>query len=151
MQIPVNYLAVVIAAFAAFGLGVVRYMVLFKPWLRVARQHRRRRRPQYVVPFLITFMALLLMAWMLAGLMGHLAQLNIRGGVMTAFFVWVGFVVTTLAVNHAFAGAKPDAYADRWRILARRACDNGRGHRRFRHAGHGMRDNASKPLPDHPT
>jgi hypothetical protein len=47
------------------------------------------------------------MSWMLAGLMGHLAQITPRGGVMTAFFVWVGFVITTMAVNHAYSGAKP--------------------------------------------
>ena len=30
----INYLAVIIAALAAFGLGSVWYMVLSKPWLR---------------------------------------------------------------------------------------------------------------------
>ncbi len=26
---------------------------------------------------------------------------------MTAFFVWAGFVITVMAVSHAFTGAKP--------------------------------------------
>jgi hypothetical protein len=30
-----------------------------------------------------------------------------RGGVITAFFVWVGFVLTTTATNQAFHGTKP--------------------------------------------
>jgi Protein of unknown function (DUF1761) len=30
-----------------------------------------------------------------------------RGGVVTGFFVWLGFVITTMGVNHAFGGAKP--------------------------------------------
>ena len=107
MQIPVNYLAVVIAALAAFGLAMVWHTVLFKAWRASLANTAGVEGRSYVVPFLITFLALLLMAWMLAGLMGHLAQLNIRGGVMTAFFVWVGFVVTIMAVSHAFTGAKP--------------------------------------------
>ena len=30
-----------------------------------------------------------------------------RGGVISGFFVWLGFVITTMGVNHAFGGAKP--------------------------------------------
>ena len=107
MQIPINYLAVVIAALAAFGLGAVWYMVLSKPWLRAVGKTKEEMQARGAFPFLIAIVALLLMSWMLAGLMGHLAQITIRGGVMTAFFIWVGFVVTTMAVNHAYSGAKP--------------------------------------------
>ncbi len=107
MQIPINYLAVVIAALAGFGLGAVWYMVLAKPWLRAVGKTREEMQARGAFPFLIAIIALLLMSWMLAGLMGHLAQINVRGGVMIAFFVWVGFVITTMAVNHAYSGAKP--------------------------------------------
>lgn len=107
MQIPINYLAVVIAALAAFGLGAVWYMVLSKPWLRAVGKTKEEMQARGAFPFLIAIIALLLMSWMLAGLMGHLAQITIRGGVMTAFFIWVGFVITTMAVNHAYSGAKP--------------------------------------------
>ena len=47
------------------------------------------------------------MAWMLAGLMGHLANVTVRGGLITAFFVWAGFVLTTTVVNQQFHGSKP--------------------------------------------
>lgn len=107
MQIPINYLAVVIAALAAFGLGMVWHSVLFKAWRRALANTAEVEGRSFVVPFLITFLALLLMSWMLAGLMGHLAQLTVRGGVMTAFLVWTGFVITVMAVSHAFTGAKP--------------------------------------------
>jgi hypothetical protein len=39
--------------------------------------------------------------------MGHLAQVNVRGGVIAGLIVWVGFVITTMGVNHAFSGASP--------------------------------------------
>ena len=47
------------------------------------------------------------MALMLAGLMGHIGDVTVRGGVISGFFVWLGFVITTMGVNHAFGGAKP--------------------------------------------
>jgi hypothetical protein len=47
------------------------------------------------------------MAWMLAGLMGHLSDVTIKGGVVSAIFVWIGFVLTTVATNHAFEGLRP--------------------------------------------
>jgi hypothetical protein len=60
-----------------------------------------------VVPFAISIVALFIMALMLAGVMGHLGDITIRGGVISGFFVWLGFVITTMGVNHAFSGAKP--------------------------------------------
>ncbi|MCP3655294.1 MAG: DUF1761 domain-containing protein [Herbaspirillum sp.] len=59
------------------------------------------------LPFIIALVALFVMALMLAGLMGHLGYVTIKGGVISGFFVWVGFVITTMGVNHAFGGAKP--------------------------------------------
>jgi hypothetical protein len=59
------------------------------------------------MPFIIAAVALFVMAWMLAGLMTHLGNVTIRGGLMTAFFVWLGFVLTTMGVNQAFQGQKP--------------------------------------------
>ena len=51
--------------------------------------------------------ALFVMAWMLAGLMGHLGNVTVRGGLITALFVWAGFVLTTTGVNQPFDGTKP--------------------------------------------
>ena len=49
------------------------------------------------------------MAWVLAGLIGHLGigQVTFKNGVISAAFVWFGFVITTLAVNNSFAMRKP--------------------------------------------
>ena len=105
----VNYIAVMIAALAGFGLGAVWYMVLAKPWMHAVGKIEADR-PQgsaQVVLFAIAIVALFIMALMLAGVMGHLGDITIRGGVISGFFVWLGFVITTMGVNHAFAGAKP--------------------------------------------
>ena len=105
----VNYVAVIIATLAGFGLGMVWYMVLSKPWMDAVgkTESDMPRGPAQVVPFAIAITALFVMALMLAGLMGHIGDVTIRGGVISAFFVWLGFVITTMGVNHAFSGAKP--------------------------------------------
>jgi len=59
------------------------------------------------VPFVISFVAELVMAWMLAGIIGHMGQVTVKDGLISAFFVWLGFVITTMAVNHAYAKARP--------------------------------------------
>jgi hypothetical protein len=105
----VNYVAVIIAALAGFGLGAIWYRVFAKPWMHAVGKTEADR-PQgsaQVVLFAIAIVALFIMALMLAGVMGHLGDITIRGGVISGFFVWLGFVITTMGVNHAFSGAKP--------------------------------------------
>jgi hypothetical protein len=106
MQIPVNYLAVAIAAIAAYALSWAWYAVFSAFWTRGHDKQKDKMRPS-PMPFILAAVAYFLMSWMLAGLMGHLANVTVRGGIMAAFFVWVGFVLTTTAVNQAFEGRHP--------------------------------------------
>jgi hypothetical protein len=106
----INYVAVIIAALAGFGLGAVWYTVFGGAWIRAlgkTKDELRLEGSAKVMPFIIALVALFVMALMLAGLMGHLGDVTIRGGVISALLVWVGFVITTMGVNHAFSGAKP--------------------------------------------
>ena len=43
------------------------------------------------------------MAWVLAGLIGHLGSVTMRSGVISGAFCWLGFVITTMLVNYSFA------------------------------------------------
>jgi hypothetical protein len=106
----INYFAVVIAALAGFGLGAVWYMVLGRAWMRALGKTEAEFKPEgsaKPLPFIIAIVALFVMAWILAGLMGHLGNVTVRGGLISGAFVWLGFVITTMGVNHAFSGAKP--------------------------------------------
>jgi len=47
------------------------------------------------------------MALMLAGIIGHLGVPNVANGVISGALVWLGFVITTIAVNNAFQHKKP--------------------------------------------
>ncbi|MCC6949399.1 MAG: DUF1761 domain-containing protein [Bradyrhizobiaceae bacterium] len=112
----INYLAVVIAALAGFGFGAVYYMALATPWMNAVgwspeqqAAHLKGQLNPSKLPFLITIVANLVMAWLLAGVIGHLGpgQVTIRNGIVSAAFLWLGFVATTLSVNYAFGMRKP--------------------------------------------
>ena len=105
----VNYLAVIIATLAGFGLGTVWYTVLAKPWMAAVGKTEadRPQRGVQIVLFAIAIVALFVMALMLAGLMAHIGDVTVRGGLISGLFVWLGFVITSMGVNHAFGGAKP--------------------------------------------
>jgi hypothetical protein len=112
-----NIVAILVAAIAGWLLGAAWYGLLSGPWMRAQgktaeafkqEQAPRRGKPAYWMPFVLVFLADLVMAWVLAGVLGHLGpgQVTLRNGVISAAFLWFGFVVTTMAVNNAFAMRK---------------------------------------------
>ncbi len=104
-----SYLAVLFAAVAGFAFGAAYYITLGNHWMRALGKTKKeienRKSP---VPFIIAAVAQLLMAYILAGAIGHLGfdTVNVRNGVITGLFMWVGFVLTTVSVNYAFQGQK---------------------------------------------
>src|SRR5262245_14292231 len=111
----INYLAVLVAGIAGWLLGAGYYAALGKHWMaaqdwppeKIAQLQAQG--PESRIPFVIAFVATLVMAWILAGLMGHFepALATIRGGIISGAFAWLGFVITTIAVNYSFGGKKP--------------------------------------------
>lgn len=106
----INYIAVVVAAVAAFAFSVVFYMTLAKPWMAAvgkteADMEAERRNPR---PYITAIVSQLIMAWVLAGVVGHLGtgQVTVANGLISGAFVWFGFIVTSMVVNHGFQGAK---------------------------------------------
>ena len=103
-----NYLAIVIAAVAAWLAGAGWYMALGKTWTAALgttpENTQAGQRPAAFLPYVYAFIAELLMAWILAGLLGHIGALTVRGGIISAAFCWLGFVMPTMAVNNIFAG-----------------------------------------------
>lgn len=112
-----NYLAIVAAAVAAWFFGAIYYTVLSKPWLaaldvsmaEMKRRQHGRSKLKSAAPFILSFVAEIVMAWTLAGVLGHLGpgQVTLRNGIISALFLWVGFVLTTVATNNAYPGRKP--------------------------------------------
>ncbi|WP_011582697.1 MULTISPECIES: DUF1761 domain-containing protein [Chelativorans] len=100
-----NYLAILAAAIAAFAFGAVYYMALSKPWIKAARLKPEEMKMS-PVPFITSFVAELVMAWVLAGVIGHLGtgQVTFWNGVISGAFLWLGFIATTIAVNNRYQG-----------------------------------------------
>ena len=100
-----NILAILIAAVAAFAWGAAYYMTLSKQWLAAVGRTEPNKSP---APFIISFVALVIMAWVLAGTVGHLGpgQVSVKNGIISGLILWAGFVVTTIFVNNAYPGRK---------------------------------------------
>ena len=113
----VSYLAIVLAAVAGWIFGAIWYAVFSTQWQLAAgitpgKMRQAQKTPAFYLPFVIAFLALVVMAWILAGLIGHLGpgQFTVRNGVISGAFCWLGFVITSMAVNNGFAGRD-------WRLL----------------------------------
>ena len=103
----INYIAVLVAAAAGFAFGAVWYTALGKRWMAAAKVSEADLKMEGFaskVPFLVAAVCQLVLAYLLAGLMSHLGRVDLAGGLTTAFWLWLGFVATTMAVNHRFQG-----------------------------------------------
>ncbi len=101
----INYYAIPLAAIAAFAWGAAYYMTLSKPWLAAVGRGEPNKSP---TPFILSFVALLVMAFVLSGAIAHLGpwQTTAKNGVVSGVILWAGFVLTTVSVNNAYAGRK---------------------------------------------
>jgi hypothetical protein len=108
----VNYWAILFAAVASFMFGGIYYGLLSKAWMAALGKSEADIKAGTPLPVMlgITIVAQLIMAWVLAGLMLHLSKsgvgVTIRNGLLTSAFCWLGFVATSLVVNHGYQGAK---------------------------------------------
>ena len=94
----INYLAVLIAAAGGFLFGSVWYGLLGKQWMAaVGMTEHPKPAP---APFIIAFVCQLVMAWVLAGIVGHFGEVTLTSTLITAALVWAGFLLTTQLVNH---------------------------------------------------
>jgi Protein of unknown function (DUF1761) len=104
-----SYWAVVIAAATSFLFGGIWYGLLAQPWMRaLGKTEAEIKNSDRSMPMLlaITFVAQLLMAYVLAGIIGHLGadRITMINGIISGALVWLGFVATTLIVNHGYQG-----------------------------------------------
>ena len=111
----VSYLAIVIAAVAAWLAGAAWYMAFGRTWMAALgmtpeQMEAARKEPGAYLPFIYAFIAELVMAWTLAGLLGHIGPITLRNGVISAAFCWLGFVMAAMVVNNSFARRN-------WRLL----------------------------------
>lgn len=106
---PINLIAIALAVVASYVFGAIWYTLLSKPWIAALDKSKDQLKaainPPWL-PFVVTFLAQVIMAVMLAGLMAHMGPLTVKSGLITALLVWLGFVLPSMAANHSFQGAK---------------------------------------------
>jgi Na+/H+ antiporter NhaC len=110
-----NMLGILLAAAAAWIFGALYYGPLGNAWLKAQGRTMAQMKAEQaekstaakVFPFVLSFVAELVMAWVIYGLLTHMNFFSIRGGIISGVFCWLGFVVTTIAVNNAYSGRKP--------------------------------------------
>ena len=106
----VNHLAVLLAAVVAWLASAAWYASFGRTWTAALGKTPEqiaedRKRPGAFLPFLYVFIANLIIARVLAGLLSHLGsgQVTLRNGLVSGAFCWFGFILTTMAANYSFA------------------------------------------------
>jgi len=109
-----NVLAIVTAAIAAWLFAAVYYTSLSGPWLRAMGKTIEQCKAEQAakaglgkaMPFILAFVGNLIMAWAIYGITLHMSMFTLRAGMIIGAACWLGFVLTTMTVNNAFAGRK---------------------------------------------
>lgn len=104
----INWVGVLVAWIVSWLVHGIWYMLFGRPWMRalgwttgdMQADGGRRRMP--AGPMIASLIAELVMTLMLAGIIGHMGGPAVIIGLVSGALVWLGFVVTTIAVNNAF-------------------------------------------------
>ncbi len=105
MSLAINWLAVIVAVVLSWAIGAGYYMLLANQWLAAIGKSREQINGKDPSPFIIGFACQLVMAIIIAaimpGLFGATSALN---GLLTGGLMWLGFVITSMTLNHRYAG-----------------------------------------------
>ncbi len=110
----VNWLSIALAAVAAWLFGGAYYSSTSKFWLAAQGKTMEQCQAEMAAksgvekfaPFILVFVAEIVIGWALYGVLVHMNAFTLRGGLISAALIWFGFVMTTMSVNNAFAGRK---------------------------------------------
>ena len=98
----VNLIAIGAAGVAGFVFGSIWYGALAKVWMAAADISEEQAKPNPGI-LIMTFACQIIMALALFGVVVHFGG-GLKIALISAVFVWVGFVLTTQIVNHRFQG-----------------------------------------------
>lgn len=112
LQANINYLAVFVAAVVYMVIGALWYSpVLFgKTWKKLVGPHVDTTKGNAVNGYALTFVAALLIAYVLAHIVDYLGADTPLAGAQTAFWLWAGFSVTSGIGETIFAGRSGKLY-----------------------------------------
>ena len=100
-----RHVAVWIASIVFFVLGALWYSIMAAPWMAaIGKTMEELTREQGVspVPYVVGFVAILVMCYTLAWLMHRLQAATLVSGLRLGAIVAIGFIAATLALNYGF-------------------------------------------------
>ena len=101
-QIEVNYWAVLASGVGAMVLGAIWYNVFSKPWLKGVGLTEAKVRAGSNMVYLWSFLAMLLIAFVLAHVVSVFEADSVEEGLVTGGWMWLGFSATTVAINYLY-------------------------------------------------
>jgi hypothetical protein len=107
-------LPIVVSAIAAWIFGAIYYGALGRKWIEAQgktieqckAENADKSTATKAAPFVLSFIAELVMASALSGIMFHIGIYTVRAGAFSGFMCWLGFVLTTIVVNNAYTFRK---------------------------------------------
>ncbi|MDP1730386.1 MAG: DUF1761 domain-containing protein [Devosia sp.] len=103
----VNWLAVIVATVASMALGFAWYMLLARQWMAAVGKTREELQPNDPTPYIWSVIVQLVMAYFIALLTPVLfGATNVVNGILCGANMWLGFVITSMVLNHRYQGAK---------------------------------------------
>ena len=106
--------AVVVAALLHFFLGAVWFTIFKQPWLagtgKTMEQLLGSGMPTWM-PYVVTFIANLVMAYVLGWLILASGTSGVTGGIQIAALAWLGFVASAFATEYVFEARSLSFYA----------------------------------------
>jgi hypothetical protein len=105
-----QWLPVIIAAAAAWIFGAVYYGIFGKAWIAAQGKTMEQLKAEgagrstiaKATPFVLSFVAEIVMAIAMSGILFHIGIYGLGAGLFSGVMLWLGFVLTTIAVNNAY-------------------------------------------------
>ena len=118
MQTEVNYIAVLIAAIVSMAIGFLWYGQLFgKQWMKLKgyteedlKKEQKQMGKYYGLSFILASVTGYVLSHVMTLSQSFFKQDPLTTGLITAFWMWLGFVFTVQATNTIFGDKK-------WKLL----------------------------------
>ena len=94
----VNYLAILVAAVVAYVIGALWYSPLLfgKMWMSLSKVDPKKMKMNPAPGYIIGFLTTLIMAYVLGFFLELSEAATAVDGLTTAFWIWLGFLATTM-------------------------------------------------------
>lgn len=115
MNIPVNFLAVLVAGIASMAVGFLWYSpVLFaKPWMKLMghteksmKEGQKEMGKTYTISFVLALVTAYVLVHMMVMARAFFKYDMLSTGLITAFWMWLGFVMPVQATDALFGSRK---------------------------------------------